>query len=155
MRVKEIKSLLLKKGWAGRTISRSETVARLNPLLERHVTLANLYEQVTDLDDALSSELQGNLRRLRLDMGKIAETVFSCGGVAYSGVDHPEVQHIDDVLLATERALHNALLQERRTINHQMRTEAVLQHCLDSCDMRLEFMNKYVRRLRSTRAVHD
>ena len=155
MRVKEIKSLLLKKGWAGRTISRSETVARLNPLLKQHVTLANLYEQVTNLDEDLSTELQGNLRRLRLDMGKLAETVFSCGGVAYSGVDHPKVQPVDNVLLETERALHNALLQERRTINHQMRTEAVLQHCLDSCGMRLEFLNKYARRFRNARAVHD
>ena len=53
MTIKEIKSTILKKGWAGKTISREETVQKLNPLIEAHVALNHAY---TSLLPLLTSE---------------------------------------------------------------------------------------------------
>ena len=39
-----IKELLLQKGWAGKTISRSETVERMNPLIREFITLNHHYD---------------------------------------------------------------------------------------------------------------
>ncbi len=152
MRTREIKSLLLKKGWAGRTISRKATIARVNPLLEQHVALGRMYDQADPLtaDPADLRELEAIRRIVRLDAGKLAETVFSCGGVAYASADRSTSVLAGASLLAQltekERALHQALLQEQM-IEHQMRTEAVLQRCIQSSTERLSFLNKCARRL--------
>ncbi len=155
MRTKEIKSVLLKKGWAGRTISRQETIARLNPLMAQHVVLSRLYDQVVSLaapEAAYAEELAQLQRKARTDMGKLAETIFSCGGVAYSGadrpVDAPPVTGTWAVLLAEEQALGEALHAER-TIEHQMRTEAVLRRCAESSAERLAFVLGQARRQRT------
>ena len=153
MRIKEIKSLFLKKGWAGQTLSRSETIARLNPILEHHVKLAELYREGVDpsLGGAATTQLAELLRQSRLGMGKLAETIFSCGGVAFTGINDPNDFRGDDPtweqILSHERALEEKLRKEKQSINHQMRTEAVLQHCLDQCEARLRFLNKHTRKL--------
>ena len=46
MGLKEVKSALLKKGWAGRTLSREETVERLNPLIKQHMALNHTHTYV-------------------------------------------------------------------------------------------------------------
>ncbi len=154
MRTREIKSLLLKKGWAGQTISRKATIGRVNSLLEQHVALGWLYDRADQLTDdpAALMELEALRRRVRLDLGKLAETVFSCGGVAYAGADRSasalEGTNLLAQLTGKERTLHQALLQER-VIEHQMRTEAVLQHCIQSSTERLSFLNKCARRVRT------
>ncbi len=151
MRIKEIKALLLKKGWAGQTISREETVARLNPLLKQHVSLGHLYGQAGDRadDPAMADELHAIQRNTRADMDKLAETVLSCGGTAYSGAGRVSVRPLEadlwPALVQQERALHNAL-QAETAIDHQIRTEAVIRRCTRSSDNRLGFLNKWARR---------
>ena len=44
MKVKELKAAILKKGWAGRTLSRAETARRLNPLIKAHMALNHAYD---------------------------------------------------------------------------------------------------------------
>ena len=153
MRTKEIKSMLLKKGWAGRTISREDTVLRLNPLLALQIALGRLYDHA-DRFTADAGALEALQRNLRLDSVKLAETIFSCGGVAYSKADRTEVTDDGLALLgritAQERAFQEALLKER-SVDHQMRTEAVLRHCMNSSKERLGFLNRCAREFRSTR----
>ena len=151
MRTKEIKSLLLKKGWAGKTISREETIARLNPLMAQHVALGRLYDlaDVTPLrDKELVAQLDAIRKRARTDMGKVAETIFSCGGVAHSGADRSDMPSAGDDLRArlmeAERAVSQSLLDEKG-IEHQMRTEAVLQRLRDSNEERMSFLLRWSR----------
>jgi hypothetical protein len=126
-----IKDLLLNKGWAGRTIDRNETIDRVNPIIMDLTGLMHFYEDAaTRLDDAAAEEIHAALKTMRGDIGKLCETVFSAGGVAYSGTDiEPGALTLGsspfEELADRERAFCASVVEEV-DIEHQMRTRAVL-----------------------------
>jgi hypothetical protein len=129
------KEAFLKKGWAGRTISREETAARINPLLKQHRELNHYYNYVlTHGSDANVAAALGDLQKTaRMDVGKLAETVFSNGGTAYNGTDlEPENFALaagDDAMLFALLDLEKDFLETLKAehdVEHQMRTRAIL-----------------------------
>ena len=149
-----IKELLLKKGWAGKTISRAETVARLNPLIERHILLNHLYAFAAREhgDQATREALAASQKIARTNVGKIAETIYSCGGAAYTGVDlEPDGANLGadpEAMLATlaegEQKFLDAVLDEEK-VEHQMRTRAILGVVAASSSARLEMLRSLKR----------
>ena len=149
MGLKEVKSALLKKGWAGRTLSREETVERLNPLIEQHMALNHAYSYVVNAcsEQDIVAALAGMQKTARVDVGKLMETVFSCGGVAYNGVDmEPEDYALDpddnEMLFALrdqEQTFRDAVAEEL-TLEHQMRTRAVLTRLQTNSQQRFDFL---------------
>lgn len=132
MRAMGIKDLLLQKGWAGRTIDRAETIDRINPMIRTMNELMHLYiaagENTKNAD--LKQGVEDSLRTLRMDIGKMCEIVFSCGGVAYSGTDLETEdfrlgEGLSDAIEAKEQVLRSAL-DEESNIEHQMRSRAIL-----------------------------
>jgi len=152
-----LKDVLLKKGWAGRTISRVETVSRLNPLIKQLTVLMHAYHygigHLSDRD--LCQALEAQARTLRGDIGKLCETVYSCGGVAYSGVDlEPGDVNlgVEDAgmllgLVASEETLVKALAEEK-AIEHQMRTRAVLAKIEENGGLRIALLRTRTSTLR-------
>lgn len=144
-----IKDLLLKKGWAGKTITRKETVDRLNPLLRRHHEINYTY-------DAAASRLQNReavdridafQRVARADAGKLSESVLSCGGVPETGVDMEPAdfnpgdndQSIVDHLKDLEQSFLDALSGEKK-VDHQMRSRAILEVVEKNTRERLDYL---------------
>ena len=84
-----LKDLLLQKGWAGKTISRAETVDRVNPVIHRLIALNQHYDAFlrSSQGEGLDAQLASLQKTARADVGKLAETVFSCGGTPYNGTD--------------------------------------------------------------------
>ncbi len=120
-----IKDLVLKKGWAGKTLSRLETTDRIDPLIRILIDLMHRYD-----GSKLSTNApwQHALKMLRMDIGKLSEIVNSNGGKAYTGTDiepghYAEVEAMD--LIEEEEAFAD-LLEAEKLIDHQMRTRAVL-----------------------------
>ena len=153
MTVKEIKSTLLRKGWAGKTVSRKETAERLNPLIEAHVKLKLTYSNLLPLlaSDSERRELELLLKMLRLDVGKLKELVFSCGETAFNGtsLEPDSFKLTSDDPLSDLRACELALrgqLDLESPIQHQIRTEAVLVRLRKNSDTRLSFIRKCVNR---------
>ncbi|MDA1027475.1 MAG: hypothetical protein O3B41_00255 [Bacteroidetes bacterium] len=125
-----LKDLLLKQGWAGKTIGRSETIELLNPIIrtknELMQCLNALSAASTDADQRV--RLEASLRTLRMDIGKLCETVFSCGGIAYSGTDLSPSDFAEATgaqVVALEQVLAGQLADQQK-IEHQMRTRAIL-----------------------------
>ena len=152
MRLKEIKSAVLKKGWAGRTISRSETARRLNPLITAHMALNHWYNDAIARypDQQVSQELDQLQKQARTDVGKMLEVVFSCGGVPPNGTDMKPDQFAlpNSSMLATLQGHEEAFLeslQEEKTIEHQIRTEAVINHLIASSQARLVVLRGSIR----------
>jgi hypothetical protein len=162
MGLKEVKSALLKKGWAGRTLSRPETVERLNPLIKQHMALNHAYTYVinTCTEPDVTEALAASQKVARVDVGKLMETVFSCGGVAYNGVDlEPEdfaLAPDDDAMLFAlrdqEEAFRDALAEEL-TLEHQMRTRAVLTRLQTNSQKRLDYLKINTKRRRPKAAT--
>lgn len=155
-----IKDLFLQKGWAGKTISRAETAERINPILKQHLELNLLYENAARhvQDDGLRARLAEMGPTLRADAGKLAETVYSCGEVAYSGVDlEPEAApHTGGdagfvtELLDAEASFADAVRGEAE-IEHQMRTRAILGVVGDHAEARLDILRAAARAMRISR----
>lgn len=129
-----IKELFLQKGWAGRTIDRAATIDRINPMIRTLNELMQLYIAASEAESkpAMKQAIEDSLRTLRMDIGKMCEVVFSCGGVAYSGTDLETGQFRlgngqSEAIAAKEQALRSALEAEAR-IEHQMRTRAILHN---------------------------
>lgn len=125
-----IKELFLQKGWAGRTIDRAATIDRMNPIIRTLNELMQLYIAASEAES--KQAIEDSLRTLRMDIGKMCEVVFSCGGVAYSGTDLETGQFRlgsgqSEAIAAKEQALRSALEAEAR-IEHQMRTRAILHN---------------------------
>ncbi len=130
-----IKDVFLNKGWAGKTMTRQETIERINPLLRRHAELNHAYAYA--INHVSEREAAGKLEALqktaRADIGKLSETVLSAGGVSYNGVD---LEPADFTLGEDEgRMIHRLKEQEEQfqqlvsdelTENHQIRTRAIL-----------------------------
>jgi len=155
MRIKDVKAALLKKGWAGRTLSRKETVDRLNPIIRDHMALNHTYNYVIQ---HCGNESQANLlsdiqKTARMDIGKLMETVFSCGGVAYNGVDMepedfaPDTSDLLSALQEQETTFRDFLSAETAQ-EHQMRTRAVLQRLQRHSEDRLELLRTLKRQKR-------
>lgn len=154
-----LKEALLKKGWAGRTISREETVERLNPLIRQLTVLMYAYRHAVDhlADRAIAAELDATLKTLRADLGKLSETVLSNGGVAYNGVDldpgsNAPGSNDDEILfnlLDAEQAFHERVEAEQE-VEHQMRTRAILGVVKQNSRDRLGLLRAHTSRRRRT-----
>jgi len=125
-----IKELFLKQGWAGKTIGRAETIELLNPIIrtmnEMMQCMGGLSASSTKADQ--KTRIEESLRVLRMDIGKLCETVFSCGGVPYSGTDLKAADFASSTpadLDRLEAALGDHLTAQGK-IEHQMRTRAIL-----------------------------
>mgnify|MGYP006427897489 FL=1 len=132
-----LKELLLGRGWAGKTITRADTVDLLNPLIEQQVHINHHYEALLRSDPgadlaALIKDLQ---KTARADVGKLSEVVLSAGGVAYNGTDlEPEdfdtdasVREQVAQIRELEETFRDAIAQQLDEIEHRMRTRGVLQ----------------------------
>ena len=84
-----IKEALLGRGWAGKTISRAETVERLNPLLLQFLKLNHYYQSVirSHPDTAVAEALKRVQKTARADVGKLSESILSAGGTPENGTD--------------------------------------------------------------------
>jgi len=157
MTIKEIKSILLRKGWAGKTLSRSETAKRLNPLIEAHVKLKHAYSNLPIhlTESHEHDKLESILKTLRLDVGKLKELVFSCGETAFNGTSlEPESFELnsDDPLedLQGYEDSVRELLDSEQPVEHQIRTEAVLTRLRENSTSRLSFIRACARRALTT-----
>lgn len=129
-----VKDLLLNKGWAGRTISRAETIDRVNPVLRELTVLMHTYDAAArHLGAEAPASMAPSQRTLRGDLGHLAETVYSAGGAAYTGVNlEPDEFHVVGTTIDVSRALIEAeerfakRLLEEKAVEHQMRTRAVI-----------------------------
>ena len=158
MRLKEIKAAVLKKGWAGRTLSRQATAERLCPLITAHMALNHSYNSAASHHQ--SPEVRSGIARLqrtaRTDVGKLMEVVFSCGAVPPNGTDMEPERFLlpDEGMLKSlqdrERAFQ-ASLRAEQALNHQIRTEAVISHLLTSSSDRLDHLRSSIREEASTR----
>ncbi len=143
-----LKELLLGRGWAGKTISREETVERINPLIEQHIKLNHYYRAASrsHSNAEVSRRLEDLLKTARTDVGKLSETVFSAGGSAYNGTDlEPEDFDLGDedaemlsALRDLEKDFHEAVTHERNEVEHQMRTRAILEVVQGNSNERLD-----------------
>ena len=129
-----IKELFLQKGWAGRTIDRAETIDLINPMIQTMNELMHLYIAAGETTSKANVKegIETSLRTLRMDIGKMCEIVFSCGGVANSGTDLETADFmlgdgLSDAVAAKEHELRDAL-DAQEDIEHQMRTRAILMN---------------------------
>lgn len=151
-----IKEALLNRGWAGKTMSRSETVERLNPLIEQHIRLNHHYGAAIRHcdDDRVVDVLERLQKTARADVGKLSETVFSCGGTAYNGTDlSPEDFSLTGSLSELFEELHdletdfNEALADELALEHQMRTRGVLEAVKSNSQDRLNALVALQRRI--------
>jgi hypothetical protein len=120
-----IKEIVLKKGWAGRTISRQETAERVNPLVGELIGLMCLYG---DMSGADTEQWKRPISVLKMDVGKLCEVVNSNGGHALTGADEnfqEDGSFSTDTILEREKAF-GELLRAEKQFEHQMRTRAIL-----------------------------
>lgn len=153
-----LKELLLQKGWAGKTISRQETIDRLNPIIEQHIRLNYAYDAAerNTKNTRFGAGIATHQKVARADVGKLAETVFSCGGTAYNGTElepsdfdtrESDVAMVEH-LLELEQGFQETLESEKK-LEHQMRTRAILGVLKKNSDDRLDFLretNKEIRK---------
>lgn len=147
--------LLFNRGGIGPSMSRAETVERLNPLIEQHMRLNRSYDAVIEqlADETLAEKLRAVQKTARADVGKLSETVLSAGGVAYNGVElRDETFDLGDdetdrlfALRDLEQALHDAVTEELDE-NHQMRTRAILEVVQGNSAERLDYLKGVTQR---------
>ena len=150
-----LKELIFNKGGIGKSLSRQETVERINPLIREHIALNHQHDYVirTIGDAEIAERLEQFQKIARVDVGKLAEVVFSAGGTAYSGVD----MEPDDFNLGTDPAemIHRLLEAEQRflqlvndelKLNHQIRTKATLNLVRQHSEERLRYLQEVARR---------
>jgi len=146
-----IKEVLLNRGWAGETLSRSETVERLDPLIRQHIELNRYYRSVIQSHEApaVTEALERVQKTARADVGKLSETIHSCGGTPCNGTDlKPEDFALEGGLAETlsqlktlETEFHDALVHERREVEHQMRTRGILEALASNSQDRFDLLN--------------
>lgn len=150
-----IKEALLGRGWAGRTLSRSETVEHLNPLIRQHLELNTYYQAaIQDYEDERVIDVLERLQKTaRADVGKLSETVLSSGGTPPNGTDlDPEdfplkggpvdmLQQLND--LETD---FRETIAEELDLEHQMRTRGILEAVKSNSTDRLDALSALLRR---------
>lgn len=148
-----IKDLFLNKGWAGKTLSREETAARLNPVIRSHCALNHSHEYaVRSLEDRdAAGTLSAFQRTSRMDTGKLSEVVLSAGGVPFNGTEmEPEDFDLgacdSDIVTALKNLESDfeKLLHAELEMKHQMRTRAILEVVLKNTRARLEYLRKLI-----------
>jgi hypothetical protein len=151
-----IKEILLNRGWAGKTLSRSETVDRINPLIRQHIELNHHYgAAIRHCDDERVVDVLKRLQKTaRTDVGKLSETVLSCGGTAYNGTDlSPDDFTLKGSLSELFEDLHeletdfNEALADELDLEHQMRTRGVLEAVKSNSQDRLNALTSLHRRI--------
>lgn len=157
-----IKELLLGRGWAGKTISRSETVDRLNPLVRQHIELNHYYRAAirSHSEPAVREALERVQKTARADVGKLSETIHSCGGTPYNGTDLKaedfSLDGSDAALLSElqdlEQDFRDAVAHERDNVEHQMRTRGVLEAVRSNSTERLELLDDLLERAQAATA---
>ena len=155
-----LKDLIFQKGGIGKAMSRQETVERLNPLIEQHMALNHYHNYVIEHtgEADIAERLATLQKRARMDVGKIMESVFSAGGVAYNGVamDPEDFRLSEDDnemlfdLFDRERAFRETL-EDELELDHQIRTQAILNNVLANSNERLNFLKDITKRRRRTR----
>jgi len=153
--LKAIKKGFLQKGWAGQTISRAETAERLDPIIRQHIRVNRMYDAALLELSVETDELTAQQKTARAMVGKIAETIYSCGGVAYQGTDlEPQdfrsTESDEDIfrrlhLVETDLA---ELLKTESDIEHQIRTRAILAAVQDACTERTNTMVELAKSIR-------
>jgi hypothetical protein len=151
-----IKEALLNRGWAGKTITRAETVERLNPLLLQFLKLNHNYQYVirSHSDAAVTDALRRVQKTARTDVGKLSETILSCGGTPENGTDlEPEDFNLGDdeldmlyQLEDLETEFNETLARERNEIEHQIRTRGILEALRSNSSERLELLGDLIDR---------
>ncbi len=127
---------ILNRGGAGRYISRAESAERLVPVAARHLDLLDAYAGArAAAGETAGPRLDALLSLLRIETGKIFETLYSLGGAAPTGAGRtatPPAGETDaerlDALIEAERDFGAALSEESEAVHHQERTRAILQH---------------------------
>jgi len=156
-----IKEALLNRGWAGQTLSRSDTVEHLNPLIRQHIELNRHYDAAIRAcnDERVVDVLERLQKTARADVGKLSETVLSCGGTAYNGADlSPDDFTLEGSLTDFFEELHgletdfNDALADELDLEHQMRTRGVLEAVKSNSTDRLNALKALHRRLEGTAA---
>lgn len=151
-----IKEALLNRGWAGKTLSRSETVDRLNPLIRQHIELNHHYgAAIRHCDDERVVDVLERLQKTaRADVGKLSETILSSGGTPYNGTDlSPKDFTLEGSLSDLFEELHdletafNDALAEEIDLEHQMRTRGVLEAVKSNSQDRLNALAALQRRI--------
>ena len=160
-----LKEIIFNKGGIGPSLTREQTVERLNPIIRRHAELNHYYQHVIrhSPDETIASELEGLQKTARQDAGKLRESVFSAGGTAYSGTDlEPDQFDLGDDFVAMLIDLHNREENFREEVEkeldldnppHQIRSRAILQNCEAHSRERLSYLKEQTRGHR--RSVHD
>lgn len=130
-----MKEIFLKQGWAGRTITRQETADRVNDVIRAHMALNHGYQHLIDTsaDPEAVAELSDHVKTARADVGKLAETVYSNGGTAFTGVEMEPADFAaktDEDLVSRireqEEGLQALVSRELKDVEHHMRTRAIL-----------------------------
>lgn len=143
-----IKSLVLNKGWAGITITREQTAKRLNVLMRSLIELMHFYDAALASGGSGSNldEVQATMPVLRADIGKLSETVHSCGEVAYSGTDlDPDSFSFGENGWSTVRDMEEKFIEaldEEKKTEHQMRTRAILGALASNANERLHILGR-------------
>lgn len=152
----------LNKGGAGISMPRERTIERLNPIIEEHVRLNHAHEHVLTRvgDPEVARQLAAFQKIARADVGKLNETVFSAGGVAYNGTDvEPGSVTLDgnddeDLLSALfdrEQAFQDQIAAELDLKpEHHIRTQAVLSIIRANSQSRLDYLKGLTKRHRRT-----
>ncbi|MEM6326534.1 MAG: hypothetical protein AAF791_05395 [Bacteroidota bacterium] len=144
---------VLNKGGAGKYISREESVERLQPVIASQLELLRAYDHVGKrIADANATQYFDEviLPRLRTELNKLYETVFSLGGSAPTGaamdwtasdLDGDDVALLK-ALQVRDRDFGRQLAEEMDAVHHQERTRAILGHNAEMADVRLGALRK-------------
>jgi len=151
----KLTKLIFNRAGFGRYMSREETVAHFNPLIKQHMKLNLAYRDVTlrISRPSVAERLRGFRKVAEMDVGKLMEQVFSCGGTAYNGTDlEPDEVHLGDTddemlfnLMEQEQAIHDAFKKEAENNHHQIRADAVLNLVITNSEARLNYLQKMTR----------
>lgn len=149
-------NFFLNRGGAGISIRREETVQRLNPLIERLIALNHCHNYIIQhtSDPATAERLEAFQKIARADVGKLAETVLSSGGVPYNGTDmEPSDFNLgtdEDSMLREmtdrERAFLDAI-EDEKDVRHHIRTQAILEKVRANSKARADFLEDAIKRI--------
>ncbi len=160
-----LKQLIFNKGGIGPSLSRQETIDRLNPITRKHAELNHYYQHIirrTD-DAAHAAGLERLQRTARADAGKLRESIFSAGGTGYNGVDlEPEQFDLGNDPIEALIKLHNRENSFREEVDdalalddppHRIQSRAILQNVSTHSSERLDYLKEQTRGHR--RSIHD
>ncbi len=148
---------ILNRGGAGYSMTRAESVAAMNPLVEQHGKLILAYDAALRrfADRDLAASLNEGMNRTRTELAKLKETVLSLGGIPPNGVDldtdldlggtDAEMVHrLDDI----ERAYREAIQDALDLPHQQLRSTAILENNIKGSEARLGALHPFVTRMR-------